>query len=130
MYLVDTNIWLELLLDQEKAQDVRRFFQVTGGDRINISEFSLYSMGVILTQLKKDDLFKDFISDTLEEAGIRRIRLENQDLAKLLEVRKEFNLTFDDSYQYVAAQKHGLTIVSFDSDFDRTKLGRKTPAEL
>ena len=130
MYLVDTNIWLELLLDQEKAQDVRSFFQVTGGDRINISEFSLYSMGVILTQLKKDDLFKDFISDTLEEAGIRRIRLENQDLAKLLEVRKEFNLTFDDSYQYVAAQKHGLTIVSFDSDFDRTKLGRKTPAEL
>jgi len=127
---VDTNIWLELLLDQEKAQEVRHFFQVTGGDRINISEFSLYSMGVILTQLKKDDLFKDFISDTLEEAGIRRIRLENQDLAKLLEVRKEFNLTFDDSYQYVAAQKHGLTIVSFDSDFDRTKLGRKTPAEL
>jgi hypothetical protein len=91
MYLVDTNIWLELLLDQEKAQDVRRFFQVTGGDRINISEFSLYSMGVILTQL---------------------VLLA---LCSMLPAPCAYD---------------GLTIVSFDSDFDRTKLGRKTPAEL
>lgn len=36
----------------------------------------------------------------------------------------------DDAYQYVAAAKYGFTIVSFDSDFDQTHCGRKTPAEI
>jgi hypothetical protein len=40
------------------------------------------------------------------------------------------NLDFDDAYQYSAAEKYNLTIVSFDSDFDRTPRGRKTPAEI
>jgi len=35
-----------------------------------------------------------------------------------------------DAYQYVAAGKHNLTLVSLDADFDRTERGRKTPAEV
>ena len=27
MYLVDTSIWLELLLEQEKEKEVRKFFE-------------------------------------------------------------------------------------------------------
>jgi len=42
----------------------------------------------------------------------------------------EFKLDFDDAYQYIAAEKYDLTIVSFDSDFDRTTRGRKTPSEI
>jgi|GEM_PF-4923056 len=34
MYLIDTNIWLELLLDQEKAEEVHRFFQQVEGRRL------------------------------------------------------------------------------------------------
>jgi len=41
-----------------------------------------------------------------------------------------FNLDFDDAYQYAIAEKFNLTIVSFDSDFNRTERGRKTPAEV
>lgn len=29
MFLVDTNVWLELLLDQEKAGEARQFLQAT-----------------------------------------------------------------------------------------------------
>ena len=39
-------------------------------------------------------------------------------------------LDFDDAYQYVAAETHNLTLVSFDADFDRTERGRKTPADV
>ena len=39
-------------------------------------------------------------------------------------------LDFDDAYQYALAEKHDLIIVSFDSDFDKTKRGRKSPAEV
>jgi predicted nucleic acid-binding protein len=97
MYLIDTNIWLELLLEQEKEEEVRRFFQSVDACLLSISDYSLYSIGIILTKLKKYDVFIDFISD---------------------------------GYQYIAAEKNNYVIVSFDSDFDRTLVGRKTPREV
>ena len=39
-------------------------------------------------------------------------------------------MDFDDAYQYAVAEKRGLVLVSFDSDFDRTERKRKVPAEL
>lgn len=130
MFLVDTNVWLELLLEQEKADEVRQFLQTVEARLLSITEFSLYSIGIILTRLKKDDVFEDFLSDTIEDSGVGRIRLDTADLKQLLAVRRQFQLDFDDAYQYVAAEKHNLTIVSFDGDFDQTKRGRKTPAEV
>ena len=130
MYLVDTNIWLELLLEQEKAAEVRHFFQKTEAPLLAITEFSLYSIGVILTRLKKDNVFEDFLSDTLEDAGVMRIRLDTADLKQVLTIRQQYQLDFDDAYQYVAAAKYDYTLVSFDSDFDRTERGRKTPDKV
>jgi len=43
---------------------------------------------------------------------------------------QRFHLDFDDAYQYVAAEKYDLTLVSFDADFDRTPRGRRTPGEM
>jgi len=130
MFLVDTNVWLELLLEQVKAEGVRQFFQRVEARFLAISEFSLYSIGIILTQLKKDEVFKDFLSDTIEDSRIIRICLNTEDLKQLIAVRQQFQLDFDDAYQYVAAVKHGYTLISFDSDFDRTEKGRKTPDQI
>ncbi len=130
MFLVDTNIWLELLLEQKKANEVLQFFQVIEGKQLAITEFSLYSIGLILTRLKKDDEFGDFLLDTLENSGVGRIQLDLDGLKQVLTVRKNFTLDFDDAYQYVVAEKYGLTLVSFDADFDKTERGRKTPAEI
>ena len=44
-------------------------------------------------------------------------------------LRAEQPLDFDDAYQYLAATTHGYTRVSFDSDFDKTAIGRKTPSQ-
>ena len=41
-----------------------------------------------------------------------------------------FRLDFDDAYQYVAAEKFDLALVSFDADFDRTDRKRMVPAEI
>jgi predicted nucleic acid-binding protein len=128
MYLVDTNVWLELLLEQAKADEARQFFQGVESTSLAITEFSLYSLGVILTRLKKDDVFEDFLSDTIEDSGVMRIRLETADLKEILAVRRRYRLDFDDAYQYVAAGKYDFTLVSFDSDFDHTGLGRRTPS--
>jgi len=130
VFLVDTNVWLELLLEQERAQEVRQFFQDKEAADISITEFSLYSIAVILSRLKKDTIFEDFLSDTIEDSGISRIVLTATDLKSTIALRRRFRLDFDDAYQYVAAEKYNLTIVSFDRDFDGTERGKKTPAEI
>jgi len=48
MLLIDTNVWLELLLDQEKAEQVQSLFQQIDSSLMAISEFSLYSISLIL----------------------------------------------------------------------------------
>jgi predicted nucleic acid-binding protein len=40
-----------------------------------------------------------------------------------------FDPDFDNAYQCVVAEKCNLVLVSFDSDYDHTERGRKTPAE-
>lgn len=130
MYLVDSNIWLELLLEQDKADEVRQFLQNVEADEISMTEFTLYSIGLITTRLKKEAIFEDFISDILEESGVERISLSASDLKKLLSASREFGLDFDDAYQYVAAKSNDLVLVSFDKDFDKTDIERRTPKEI
>ncbi|MFX0199440.1 MAG: PIN domain-containing protein [Candidatus Hodarchaeota archaeon] len=75
-------------------------------------------------------MFEDFISDTIEDSGVGRIRLDTDDLKKVLSYIKRFKLDFDDAYQYAATEKYNLIIISFDNDFDRTERGRKIPEEI
>lgn len=130
MLLLDTNIWLELLLEQEKADQVRQLLDNAGAWQFALTDFSLHSLGLILTRLKKDDLFRDFVSDTVEGSAVQVIRLDTAGLKEVPAVCRKFGLDFDDAYQYLAAEIHNFTLVSFDSDFDRTPNGRTTPADL
>jgi len=129
-FLLDSNIWLELLFGQERTDEVRRFLESVGPDRVAVSDFSVFSIGVILTRAKRDDVFAQFVSDTLEGTSTTVVRLDTAGLKDVVVARRRFGLDFDDAYQYVAAEKHNLTLVSFDADFDRTERGRKTPAEI
>lgn len=46
----------------------------------------------------------------------------------LLEAMQKYNLDFDDAYQFSVIREFGLTLVSYDHDFDRTPEGRMTPS--
>jgi hypothetical protein len=52
MYLVDTNVWLESILDQERAEEARSFMRQVEGRLLAITEFSIYSVGVVLSRSK------------------------------------------------------------------------------
>jgi len=129
MYLVDTSLWLELLLEQDESRQVREFLENSESNILYISEFALYSIGVVLLRLKKAELFLRFVKD-ISDAGINIIRLLPRDMEALAEASGNYNLDFDDAYQYVAAEKYDLEILSFDGDFDRTERGRKTPDQV
>ena len=51
MYLVDTNIWLERLLDQERSAEVGQFLAQTSTNQLLMTDFTLHSIEVILDRL-------------------------------------------------------------------------------
>lgn len=130
MYLIDTNVWLERLLNQERSEEVHQFLDRISSENLYITDFAFHSIGVILSTLKETKALVRFARDIFIEGAVNFIRLEPEDTESLVNIINQFNLDFDDAYQYVSAEKHNLTIVSFDPDFDRTKRGRKTPAQV
>ena len=116
MYLTDTNIFLEGLLEQEKAESVRSFFQDVDLDRIFITDLSLHSIGIILFRLRKYELFISFFNDMIID-GMEILSLNPVDMMKLEVAAQRFGLDFDDAYQYQAAEKYQMQLISFDRDF-------------
>jgi len=130
MYLLDTNIWLERLLDQEKSEEVRLFLDSIPSQLIAITDFAFHSVAIVLCKLQRTDVLKSLIQDAFIEGSVSLIHLEPEDIYRVVSVIENHKLDFDDAYQYVAAEKYGIELVSFDSDFDHTDLGRKTPREI
>lgn len=118
MYLVDTNIFLEILLTQEKHETCKRFLDANSGN-LYISDFTLHSIGVILFRNNKEDIFQKFADDVISK--IKVISLSKESYKDLPEIKKNLGLDFDDTYQYKVVKDHDLEIVTMDSDFEKVK---------
>ncbi len=127
---VDTNIFLEVLLEQARDDEAKMFLAKTDAYDFFISDFSLHSIGVILLRRKKANTFRKFLADMIAGAGTMVALLNADEVETVADHAATFNLDFDDAYQYAVAEKHDLTIVSFDSDFDGTTRGRREPATI
>jgi predicted nucleic acid-binding protein len=130
MNLIDTNIVLELLLEQDKAESVRNLFQKIPVSDLSMSDFSLHSIGIFLLKIKMPDVLKKFIEDIIIRGGVQVFSLNPSEIINVMGIANRFHLDFDDAYQYAVAEKYNLQIISFDRDFDKTKLGRKEPSEV
>ncbi len=124
MYLVDTNIWLERLLEQERSEEVGQFLDETPSDRLFMTDFTFHSIAIILARLGRLDALLEFVRDGFIDGDISVIHLEPGATQEITLAMKQFNLDFDDAYQYVSASKYNLRLLSLDSDFDRTERGR------
>ena len=128
-FLVDTNIWLERLLDQEKSNDVKVFLEKVPSERLFISDFTLHSIGIIMAKLERFKDYYKFIDDLFVNANITQIGLNPIDTDEVIKNIERLKLDFDDSYQYSISQKFDLEIVSFDKDFEKAGLNTIEPAE-
>ena len=128
-YLLDTNVWLERLLDQDRADEVKQLLETVPSDRLLITDFSFHSIGLILLRLERSEALLSFARDLFTDNSVRLLALEPDDMERLITVASDYRLDFDDAYQYVAAERNGVPLVSFDGDFDDTELGRLTPRE-
>jgi len=116
MYLVDTNIFIEVLFKQEKRELCKKFLSANVG-KINISDFALHSVGVILFRYDQADLFNRFVVDIIANTSTPVLSLPQTMLINVAQAKKDFNFDFDDAYQYALAKHHGLKIVTMDKDF-------------
>ena len=95
-----------------------------------ITDFAFHSICVILTQLARTEALLDFVKDVFVDGGVNVVSIKPSDTRALIETIDKYKLDFDDAYQYVAAEQNGLTLVSFDGDFDRTDKGKTTPSQV
>lgn len=130
MYLLDTNIWLERLLDQAQSTIVGQLLDRLPTEQMCMTDFTLHSLGVILNRLGQRDIFTVFVQDVLIDGGVALTSLPSTSMHRVVAVMSQFSLDFDDAYQYVAAERANVGIISFDAHFDQTDRGRLTPAHV
>jgi len=128
--LVDTHIFIEILLNQAKANEARTFLENRKGHELFVSDFALHSIGLLLFRHKQYVVFRQFLQDLVYRVGVVEVSLTTPEMDAVVDLAAKFGMDFDDAYQYGAALKHGLKIVNFDADFDRTSEGRLLPAAV
>ena len=130
MLLVDTNIFLELFLGQEKAEDCERFLEKTSTGELEttITKFTEHAIEATLNNPK---LILTFLRNLKNSLGLNvyETSLEDEMAASML--MEEVKLDFDDSLQYYIAKKLGAkVIVSYDKHFDKVDIKRREPADF
>ncbi|MDY6970608.1 MAG: PIN domain-containing protein [Spirochaetota bacterium] len=118
MYLVDTNMFLEILLQQDKSKDCKSFLNKNIGS-LNISDFSFHSIGIILFKNNDEKIFLKFISDILPNTNL--VYLPQDDYKEVINIKQKIKLDFDDSYQYSLCRRFELKLITVDHDFKRVK---------
>jgi predicted nucleic acid-binding protein len=116
--LIDTNVFLEILLTQEKREACKGFLDRNIGN-LYISDFSLHSIGVILFRNNKENIFQKFLNDLIPRDTI--ISLSKESYKDLPSIKSKFKLDFDDAYQYKIANDYNLEITTMDLDFEKVK---------
>lgn len=133
MFLLDTNIFLEYLLDQERADEVTAFFHRVHKQQTPLlcAHYSIHSIESTLSVRKEWSKLSDFLSfiEKMPSIAVYQTSLpEEQQITQLISEKK---LDFDDTLQYFVAKKNNCSaIISFDKHFDKTDLARKTPADF
>lgn len=126
MYLIDSNIFLEILLKQERANKTKQFLQSKSTQELNTTDFSLHSICIAMSKEKLQETLLSFLDGAIKNK-VNVISIKTNYLSNVIENTKKFSLDFDDAYQYTVAKSYNLQLVSFDKDFDRTDIKRIEP---
>ncbi len=130
MYLIDTNIFLEVMLARQRKNECKAFLKALkeGIKNAFVTDFSIYSIMIIMASLSKISELKIFLSSLSAYKGITIYRSRLTDMLKAVEISMKRGLDIDDSIQYSSALSLGAkAIVSFDKHFDGLDIPRADP---
>jgi predicted nucleic acid-binding protein len=121
--LIDTNIFLEVQLNQVKAQKASEILEAVSKNIIQayITDFTIDSIVIIMEHFNKTPAeIKLFLVSLLAYKGLDFYQLSIFDKIQATEHMNSFQLDFDDACMYQAMQVLKITtIASFDNDFDK-----------
>ena len=132
MKFIDANIFLELMLDDEKAIDCKMFFDKlkNGEVEASTSDFIIYTCLLqIQYKFKSLKYLKNFILFINEMKGLRIFRPSLNDIYKSINISEKYKLDFDDSLVVSLMINNNIKeLISFDKHFDKVNLiKRETP---
>ncbi len=101
MYLLDTNIFLEILLDQKKSDECEILLRSVPvkKEKFYVSSFTLHTIEVKMTRESLDDDLQNFLR-SVDDLGIKRLDTSISEEVKILDCMDEQGLSFDDAVQY------------------------------
>ena len=134
MIAIDANIFLELFLGQEKAQECEEFLGAAYKDKRKyvVSAFTVDGVILMIERKKKSlDSANELILNLMRSVNIITYPNLNPDKISAIKIMKKYNLDSEDALTLQCAlQLECKEIVSFDKHFDKVKeIKRITPKE-
>lgn len=98
MYLIDTNIFLEILLDQEKSDECQKLLEsISEREAVfYVSSFTIHSIQVILERNKLYEPLIDFLQE-IQTIGLKRFDTDTGEELEAIKLARNLNLDFDDA---------------------------------
>lgn len=130
--LIDTNIILEIIFEQERWRECSDLFKAVKNDLFNERTYiTRFSLSAICAACKKRH--QSFLRDLfllIYQEKMEVFELDVRDDMMINALREDVGLDFDDTVQFLAAQKASTYIVTFDKDFAGKPVIAKTPKEV
>lgn len=132
--LLDSNIFIETLLAQERGRACRRLLErVRDGEiKATVTDFHIDSVAIVIENYGKDwRELNLFLSSLLRYKGLTIYPLDLASRIMATYLMRDHKLDLDDALAAQALRELSTdTIISYDSDFDRVQwIKRVTPEE-
>ncbi len=130
MLLIDTNIFLEVLLSRARTEESKELLASLRDGKRNgmITDFTVHSIIAIMERFGKLSELKTFLSSLLAYKGLFVYSTTIADEIRSAEFALKRKLDMDDAIQYSSALSvKASAIVSFDKHFDGLDVPRLEP---
>lgn len=126
MYLFDTNIFLETLLEQQRADICERALASATKEHPGwVTGYTLHSIEAIIGAARRrqmsarywPDLLEKFLTSIEINPFMHRYETSTPEEKIVVGIANSINLDFDDALQYYVAKSKRLALVTLDKDF-------------
>ncbi len=133
MLLIDTNIFLEVMLAQTKRKACMEVLNAVraGRQRAAVTDFTIYSIMIILDGRGKLRELDRFLRSLSAYKGLTVYATSLEDKVDAVELAANGEFDVDDAVQYASARRLGVrAVISLDKDFDDREIPRMDPSRF
>lgn len=130
LILIDTNIFLEAALNQERSEECQALLTAVSERKVEaiVTHFTIHGVAAVLARGQR---LLDFFRAIERSPSLLVYDSSITDELSVAILSEKIKRDFDDTLQYFIAEKIGAEgIVSFDRHFDGLDIPRLEPSEI